>query len=85
MLDDIGYGEIDTLYPSSLETPNFDRLCHQSVRLTDYHVGTTCSPSRGSIMTGRAINAGNVWHTIAGREILRENEQTMAEVFRANG
>ncbi|MCX6996714.1 MAG: sulfatase-like hydrolase/transferase, partial [Kiritimatiellaeota bacterium] len=57
----------------------------QSVRLTDFHVGTTCSPSRASLMTGRAINAAGVWHTVAGRELLRENEQTMAEVFRSNG
>lgn len=85
MVDDMSYGDIDALYPSSLETPKLDALYRQSVRLTDFHVGTTCSPSRASLHTGRAINAGGVWHTIAGREILRENEQTMAEVFRANG
>ncbi|QDV69253.1 Arylsulfatase [Rosistilla carotiformis] len=85
LVDDIGYGDIDVLYPSVLETPNIDALYRESLRLTDFHVGSTCAPSRGSIMTGRAINAGGVWHTIAGRELLRENEQTMAEVFRANG
>lgn len=85
LIDDIGYGDIDALYPSSLKTPKLDRLHARGVRLTDFHVGTTCSPSRGSIMTGRSVNAGHVWHTICGREILRENEQTMAEVFRANG
>ncbi|MEM9656888.1 MAG: sulfatase-like hydrolase/transferase [Planctomycetota bacterium] len=85
LIDDIGYGDIDILYPSSLETPNIDALYKQSVRLTDFHVGTTCSPTRASLMTGRSVNAGGVWHTVAGRELLRENEQTMAEVFRANG
>jgi arylsulfatase A-like enzyme len=85
VVDDIGYGDIDALYPSSLETPHIDSLHEQSLRLTDFHVGSSCSPSRASLMTGRSVNAGGVWHTIAGREILREDEQTMAEVFRANG
>lgn len=85
VIDDIGYGDIDVLSPSELETPRLDKLCGESIRLTDFHVGTTCSPSRASILTGRSINAGGVWHTIAGREILRANEQTMAEMFHANG
>lgn len=85
LVDDIGYGDIDILYPSSLETPKLDQLYQQSVRLTDFHVGTTCAPTRASLLTGRAINATGVWHTVAGRELLREDEQTMAEVFKANG
>lgn len=84
VIDDIGYGDIDGLYPSDLETPHIDAFHNESVRLTDFHVGTTCAPSRAAIMTGRSVNAGGVWHTIAGRELLREDEQTMADVFRAN-
>lgn len=85
LIDDIGYGDIDILYPNGLATPQLDKLHQQSLRFTDFHVGTTCAPSRASLMTGRSVNAGGVWHTVAGRELLRENEQTMAEVFRANG
>lgn len=85
MADDMGYGDIDTLYPSpDIETPNLDNLCNQSVRLTDFHVGSTCSPTRGSLMTGRHLNAGGVWHTILVRDRLRADEQTLAEVFQAN-
>ena len=85
VIDDIGYGDIDLLHPSDLETPSLDNLCRQSVFLTDFHVGTTCAPTRASMLTGRHVNATGVWHTIAGRELLRQNEQTMADVFRANG
>lgn len=85
LIDDIGFGDIDILHPSDLETPNIDSFYGESVRLTDFHVGTTCAPSRATLMTGRSMNAGGVWHTIAGRELLREDEQTMADVFRANG
>ncbi len=85
MIDDIGYGDVAILSPSDLKTPNLDALFKESVRLTDYHVGTTCAPTRASLMTGRSVNAGGVWHTIAGRELLRQNEQTMADVFQSNG
>ena len=85
VIDDIGYGDIDALYPSDLETPNLDALYRESVSLTDFHVGTTCAPSRASFLTGRNINAGGVWHTIVGRELLREDEKTAADVFGANG
>ena len=85
VIDDIGYGDIACLSPSDLETPSLDSLCKQSLRFTDFHVGTTCAPTRASLMTGRNVNAGGVWHTVSGRELLRENEQTMAEVFQANG
>ena len=85
LIDDIGYGDINLLEPSDLKTPHLDDLGRQSLRLTDFHVGTTCSPTRASLLTGRFINATGVWHTIAGRSMLRENEQTIADVFKANG
>jgi len=86
LIDDIGYGDVNVLDPSAgLITPHLDKLYGESVRFTDFHVATTCSPTRGSLMTGRYVNAGGVIHTIAGRSLLFEDEQTMAEVFKANG
>ncbi len=85
MTDDMGYGDIDALYPSSLNTPALDELSRESVMLTDFHGGTTCAPSRAALMTGRDFNASGVWHTISGRELMRENEQTIAELFQSNG
>lgn len=85
LIDDIGYGDINLLAASNLETPHLDALGRQSLRLTDFHVGTTCSPTRASLMTGRYVNVTGVWHTIAGRSMLREDEQTIADVFKANG
>ncbi|MDD2600176.1 MAG: sulfatase-like hydrolase/transferase, partial [Kiritimatiellae bacterium] len=84
LIDDIGYGDINALEPSDLKTPQLDQLHSESVRFTDFHVGTTCAPTRGSLMTGRAVNAGGVFHTIACRDRLFQGEQTMAEVFKAN-
>lgn len=90
MTDDTGYGDMtyyDNIYPDgavSASTPNLDSFAECAVRLSDFHVGTTCSPSRGALISGRNFNASGVWHTIAARELMREDEQTIADAFQAN-
>jgi arylsulfatase A-like enzyme len=83
--DDQGYGDLGCHGNPILRTPNLDALYRQSVRLTDFHVGPTCAPTRASLMTGRYCNRTGVWHTIMGRSLLRRDEVTMADVFAAGG
>src|SRR5207244_3359254 len=52
LTDDNGYGDHSCLGNPVLETPNFDKLHSQSIRLTDFHVAPMCSPTRGQLMTG---------------------------------
>ncbi|MCD6394746.1 MAG: sulfatase-like hydrolase/transferase [Planctomycetes bacterium] len=85
MTDDQGYGDVGVLGNKDIKTPNLDKLHAESVRLTDYHVDPTCSPTRSALMTGRYSSRTGVWHTIAGRSILRADEVTMGDVFSANG
>ena len=85
MPDDLSFGDFSYYNAQGPRTPNIDRLARESVRLTDFHVSPTCSPTRAALMTGRYNDATGVWHTIKGRELLRADEVTMAEVFRANG
>ena len=85
MTDDQGYGDLRCHGNTAIETPNLDRLYNQSVRLTNFHVSPTCSPTRAALMTGRYCNRTGVWHTIMGRSLLRKDELTMADVFAANG
>jgi arylsulfatase A-like enzyme len=85
MTDDQGYGDLFCHGNPHLQTPNIDRLHAASVRLTDFHVGPTCSPTRASLMTGRYCNRTGVWHTIMGRSLLRKDEVTMGDVFAAGG
>lgn len=85
MTDDQGYGDLACHGNGVIQTPNLDRLYRRSVRLTDFHVGPTCSPTRAALMTGRYCNRTGVWHTIMGRSLLRRDEVTMADVFRAGG
>ena len=83
--DDQGYGDVSAHGNEMLETPHLDRLHGQSVRLTDFHVDPTCSPTRSALMTGRYSTRTGVWHTIMGRSLMNTDELTLAEVFAANG
>ena len=85
MTDDQGYGDLACLGNPFVKTPNTDKLHTQSVRLTNYHVSPTCSPTRAALMTGRYNNRVGVWHTVMGRSQLRADETTMADVFKTSG
>jgi arylsulfatase A-like enzyme len=83
--DDQGYGELGCHGNPIIKTPNIDKLHAQSTRLTNFHVGPTCAPTRAALMTGRYCNRTGVWHTIMGRSLLRKDEVTMADVFKDGG
>ncbi|MFP4367251.1 MAG: arylsulfatase [Bacteroidales bacterium] len=85
LTDDQGYGDIASHGHPHVITPNMDRLRDLSVRLENFHVDPTCAPSRASLMTGRYSARAGVWHTVNGRNLLREDETTLAEVFREAG
>ena len=85
MTDDQGYGDLACNGNPWIKTPNMDQLSKESVRLTDFHVSPTCAPTRSALMTGRYNDRTGVWHTVTGRTLLRENEVTMAQVFKDNG
>ena len=83
--DDQGYGDLGCLGNPQLQTPHLDALHGESVRLTDFHVGPTCAPTRASLLTGHHANSTGVWHTIGGRSLLREHEWTLADALRDHG
>jgi len=85
MTDDQGYGDLGCHGNAEIRTPNLDKLYAQSTRLTNFHVGPTCAPTRAALMTGRYANRTGVWHTVMGRSLLRKDEVTMADVFSAAG
>ncbi len=85
LTDDQGYGDIGIHGNENLYTHHLDQLFKESVRLTDFHVNPTCSPSRAALLTGKNANRVGVWHTIAGRSILYEDEVIMPQIFKENG
>ena len=55
LADDLGYTDIGANNPKTFyETPNIDRLARRGTRFTQgYSACCVCSPTRGSIMTGK--------------------------------
>lgn len=85
MTDDQGYGDLACHGNPQIKTPSLDALFASSVRLTNFHVDPTCAPTRAALLTGRYSSRVGVWHTIAGRSLLRPGESTLAEIFAAAG
>src|SRR5690606_23954796 len=79
--DDQGYGDLGCHGNTELPTPALDALYADSVRLTDFHVDPTCAPTRAALMTGRYSSRSGVWHTIAGRSIMRQDETTLPQLL----
>ncbi len=83
--DDQGMGDLGCMGNPYIKTPHIDDFYSESVRFTNFHVSTTCAPTRGALMTGRHTNRVNVFHTISGRSLLFEDEITLPQVFARNG
>ena len=83
--DDQGYGDVGFHGNTLIKTANLDDLAKSATELTNFHVGTTCTPSRAGLLTGRNANRSNTWHTVGGCSILNLEETTLAEVFQQNG
>lgn len=83
--DDQGYGDIGRNGNPILQTPAIDQFAENSIRLTDFHVDPTCSPTRAALMTGQHSMRAGVWHTIMGRSLLPTEKVTLAEHFKAAG
>lgn len=54
LADDLGWKDLSCYGSPFCETPNIDRLAKQGMRFTQaYTAGSVCSPTRGSLMTGK--------------------------------
>ena len=85
LIDDWGYNDIG--YQSSWltwTTPTIDRLASQGIKLSNYWTSCLCSPSRGSLMTGRYPFRLGLSEEKAGGE-LPLAEVTLAEELKAAG
>lgn len=51
LADDLGFSDLGA-YGGEIRTPNLDALARDGVRLTNYHTGATCGPTRAMLMTG---------------------------------
>ena len=84
MSDDLGWGDTGYNGHPVLQTPHLDAMAAAGLRFNRfYSAAPVCSPTRGSVLTGRhpyryGIFGANIGH-------LPEEEITLAEVLRTRG
>ena len=83
--DDQGFGDFSAHGNPHLKTPVFDRLAEQSVEFNRFFVSPVCAPTRASMLTGRYWLRGGVWGVTGGKETMRTEETTVAEILRSAG
>lgn len=83
MADDQGWGDMAYNGHPHLQTPNFDALAKEGVRFDEFHAAApVCSPTRGSVMTGRHPNR---FGCFSWGHALRPQEVTLAEALKTAG
>jgi arylsulfatase len=88
--DNIGYGDIGAYGGGESRgspTPRIDQLASEGLRLTQFLVEPSCTPSRAALMTGRySIRSGLSLVAVPGTSFsLPANEITMAEMLHDAG
>ncbi len=83
--DDQGYGDFSMHGNPILQTPTLDKLAHESIELTDFHVAPLCTPSRGQLMTGLDAYHNKAATVGSASGIVRRDVIMMPEFFKKNG
>jgi arylsulfatase A-like enzyme len=83
MADDQGWGDTGYNGHAELKTPNLDDLAKSGLRLDRFYTAHfNCSPTRGSVMTGRHPNR---YGTFSPGAPIRAQELTVAKVLQSAG
>lgn len=85
LTDDQGYGDLGFHRNTLIETPELDRFFKTGISIPQFYVSPVCAPTRASILTGRYYQRGGVHGVTRGRERMRVEEQTMADLFKEAG
>ncbi|MFK5920695.1 MAG: sulfatase-like hydrolase/transferase [Verrucomicrobiota bacterium] len=83
MADDQGWGEMGYIGHPKLKTPNFDSMAKDGLRFDRFYAAApVCSPTRGSVLTGRHPNR---FGCFKWGNTLRPQEVTIAEALKTAG
>lgn len=83
MADDQGWGDVGYYGHPVLQTPVLDEMAATALRFDRFYAAhPVCSPTRGSVMTGRNPNR---FACFSWGRTLRPQEVTLAEVLQAGG
>lgn len=83
MADDQGWGDMGYNGHPHVKTPNFDAMAREGVRFDRFYAAApVCSPTRGSVLTGRTPNRFGCFQW---GHALRPQEITIAEALKRAG
>jgi arylsulfatase A-like enzyme len=83
MADDQGWGDMAYAGHPHLQTPHFDAFAREGVRFDRFYAAAPlCSPTRGSVLTGRSPNRYGVY---SYGHPLRPQEKTLAQALKSAG
>jgi arylsulfatase A len=85
LTDDQGWGDIHSHGNDKLDTPVMDSLAAAGARFDRFYVCPLCAPTRSSLLTGRYHWRCGVDGVTRGKEIMRADEVTIAQVLKPAG
>jgi arylsulfatase A-like enzyme len=90
LADDMGYGDVQALNPSSkIPTPNLNTLAAEGMTFTDGHSpSAVCTPTRYGLLTGRYCWRTELKRGVLGgysKPLLKPGRATIASMLRASG
>ncbi|MCB1224847.1 MAG: arylsulfatase [Verrucomicrobiales bacterium] len=85
LTDDQGWGDIGCHDNPHIDTPVLDQLRADGAELNNYYVSPVCAPTRAALLTGRYNLRSGVHGVTRGAEDMREDEVTVAEIFKSHG
>eukprot|EP00051_Salpingoeca_urceolata_P016215 m.214159 g.214159 ORF g.214159 m.214159 type:complete len:637 (+) comp18617_c0_seq7:1578-3488(+) len=87
--DDLGFGDLNSFGHPTSRTPAIDSLAHTGAKLVQYYsAAAICSPSRGSLMTGRLFPRLGIYPGVfspLSKSGLQLNETTLAKALGSVG
>src|SRR5262245_25675511 len=64
-VDNLGYGDFGCYGNVEVKTPRIDSLAKEGVRCTQFYVtASSCTPSRGALLTGRYSRRNGLAHQL---------------------
>jgi arylsulfatase A len=90
MADDLGYGDVQPLNPSStIPTPAFNRLASEGLTFTDAHTpSAVCTPTRYGLLTGRYCWRTRLKRGVQngyGKPLIEGDRETLGTMMRRAG
>ena len=85
LADDLGWADLSCLGQQIFKTPHIDKLAADGMLMTNFYTGSTvCAPSRATIMTGKHTGHNSI-RSNQGNPVLKDEEITIAELFKVKG